>query len=158
MCVFAWNCTHTPLRGVRSPVHMRHTPPRRVLPRLRQRVCVSLKVFPVFIAAGPEAARIPGSSHLSCYFTDQQHVAVPWPLAAAVRNDASLRARVSNTTFIVSLGACLHVKRHHLRVCLSRGSWKDGSRVNSKDLKGFVTQFLFYTHNVRILSDRFPNF
>lgn len=56
---------HTLLRGLRSPVHM-----RRLQPRLRQRVCVSLKVFPVFIDAGQEAARIRGSSHLSCYFTD----------------------------------------------------------------------------------------
>lgn len=90
---------HTLLRGVRSPVHMRHTPPRRVQPRLRQRVCVPLKVFPVFIDAGQEAARIPGSSHLSCYFADQQHVAAPWPLVAAVRNDASLRAPVKHNLY-----------------------------------------------------------
>lgn len=111
----------------------RRAAPRCAQPRLRQRVCVCLKVFPAFIDAGQEAARIPGPSHLSCYFTDQQRGAAPRPLLAAVRNDARY-VHVSNTTFIVSFSACGHVKRHHLGVYLSRESWKDGSQFNYKDL------------------------
>ena len=72
---------------------MRHTnAPRRAAPRSAaspaapgRLVCVSLKVFPSFIDAAQEAIYIPGSSHLSRYLPEQQHVSALRPPVAATR-------------------------------------------------------------------------
>lgn len=113
---------HIALRSVRSSVR---TPPRRVQPRLRRRVCVSLKVFPVFYRCWSG-----GSTHPR-FITPL--MLRPWPAAcwcaATPGGEGAQRrvagAHVSNTTVIVSFSACHHVKRRNLRVCSGRDGRKD---------------------------------
>lgn len=65
-------------------------------PSARLRPSQGVPRFFSFIDAGQEAARIPGSSHLSCYVPDRRRVGAPRPLAAEARND-TLLARTCQT-------------------------------------------------------------
>lgn len=80
-------------------------------------VCVSLKVFPSFIDAAQEAIYIPGSSHLSRYLPEQQHVsALRPPVAATRQRRLSLNMCQVKHKPVLFRARDLRVRSHELRI------------------------------------------